>query len=204
MNTQLLNEMYNKISPEEYKALVMDECKRMTFCEHTLGSLSIYIPVIAKEYIIDYIVDNNFNDIYRLMIDYASMNCEKDILILLNHMLKKFTDNYRINNDYIPLIFYMQSLFYKQFIIDKKLIKIIHDNYGERFFNDNIRKFEIVKQYCFTFCNCLTEEERNTIFKRLQTKTRHVYINDAMRLINFSEEQKQILQSILILDKFAT
>ena len=113
MNTRLLNEMYNKISPEEYKALVTDECKRMTFCEHTLGSLSIYIPVIAKEYIIDYIFDNNFNDIYRLMIDYASMGCEKDILILLNHTLKKFTDNYRINNDYIPLIFYMQSLFYK-------------------------------------------------------------------------------------------
>ena len=202
MNTQLLNEMYNKISPEEYKALVMDECKRMSFGEYTLSSLNICIPVIAKEYMIDYIVDNNFNDIYKIMIDYAYMDLEKNCYILLNHMLKKFADNYRINNDYIPLIFYMQSLFYNPFIMDHKLIKIIHDNYGERFFNDNIRNFEIVKQYCFTFHNCLTEEERNTIFKRLQARTRHKNIEDAMRLINFSEKQKQKLQSIVILDNF--
>lgn len=83
--------------------------------------------------------------------------------------------------------------------LNYNIAKKIHDKYGIEFFNENIRHFEKMRRYCFSFGNCLTEEERNTIFKRLQTKTRRVYINDAITRINFTEDQKNKLQSYALL-----
>ena len=83
-----------------------------------------------------------------------------------------------------------------------KILKIVHDKYGECFFNNKLRKFDVIKSYCYAFSDYLTYYEKVTFAKKLQAKTKHKYIEDALEKINFDEKQKQKLQSIIILNNF--
>lgn len=199
--------MYNKISDDDFKTLVINQCKRtvaandMYLLPRTISLLATPYP--AMKHIIDFIIDNNFNNLYESTLD--------EIIIertyrdeLFNHMIWKFVDSDKINEDCILSVMhihkYMQSILMPM-RVNNEFIKIIHEKYGVEFFNKNVKRFETIRQYCFAFGQYLSEEEKDTIFKRLRTKTRHKYIDDAIGLIDFSKEQKQKLQSILILNE---
>lgn len=205
MNTKFLEAMYDKVSQEDYKTLVMNQCEQTSSDLLSEFIARKNIPFIARKYIIDYIVDNDINDIYEDTISFIIMK-EYDSE-LLNYMLEKFINDDRINNDYIQTIFYMFDVIHFDALhwitLNPKLIKIFHDKYGEKFFNDNIHKFNPIRQYCFAFRDCLTDNEKEIFSKKLQAKSRYQYIGDAMKAIDFTEEQKQKLHGIILLNTLA-
>lgn len=81
--------------------------------------------------------------------------------------------------------------------------KKIHEKCGPDYFKNNIRRFERIKRYCYTFGHCLTDYERDIFFKRLQTATRHKNINKAMKLVDFTDEQQNKLKSCILLYNLA-
>ena len=218
-NIENLITKYNEYSSEDYKKFFIRMCEHVNTTENwnlskflseiMTSKKSKNIPFIARKYIIDYIVDNDIDilyiDIIELSVYLDKSMCEE----LLNHMLEKFIDSNSINNNYILIIIYLLNFIGKEdcpqhyIAINKEFIKTIHDKYGNHHLDANIHNFEEVMRYCFTFCNYLTNIEKEKFFKKLQAKTRHKYIEEALEKINFSEDQKQRLQSLLLLDELA-
>ena len=115
---------------------------------------------------------------------------------MMNHYMHKLVNKKTINHFCAMVSEYNIKL-------NNNVAKKIHNDCGIGFFNENVRRFETIRRYCFTFGNCLSEEEKTTIFKRLQTKTRRSYINEAIERINFTEDQKNKLQSYVLLYELA-
>ena len=211
MNTQLLNGMYSKLDDDDYKTLVIKQCKRTIVSNNQeylyLSLKDKKVPDIAKIYIIDFIIDNcsifMFYKYTILNIFSMSMRCISEKL--LSYMFEKIIYKNIIDNDIpsetiiLDIIYIMENNSIK---LNCKILKIVHDKYGECFFNNKLCKFDLIKSYCYTFSDYLTCYEKVTFAKKLQFKKRHEYIEDALEKINFDEKQKQKLQSIVILNNF--
>lgn len=208
MNTEALINMYIKLDDDDYKALVIDQCK------HSGNQYHLYlilenkkVPDIAKIYITDFIVDNcDISIFYKYTANSIISQSSRHISeTLLNYMFEKIIykniiDKSVVNEIIIlDIIYIMENNLIK---LDYELLKDVHNKYGEHFFNNNLLKFDMIKSYCYAFNCYLTNSEKDTFFKRLQAKTRNKYIDGALEKIDFNEEQKQKLQSILILNEF--
>lgn len=211
MNIEALIDMYIKLDDDDYKTLVINQCKRTIISNNQeylyLSLKDKKVPDIAKIYIIDFIIDNcsifMFYKYTIINIISMSMRCISEKL--LSYMFEKIIYKNIIDNDItsetiiLDIIYIMENNSIK---LNCKILKIVHDKYGECFFNNKLRKFDVIKSYCYAFSYYLTYYEKVTFAKKLQAKTRHEYIEDALEKINFDEKQKQKLQSIVILNNF--
>lgn len=78
-------------------------------------------------------------------------------------------------------------------LIPDDVFEMIHDEFGIVFFKKNLRRFNIMLQYCRAFKYNLSDYEKETFAKRLQIKSRYKYIDWALNNIDFNEKQKRKL-----------
>lgn len=60
-----------------------------------------------------------------------------------------------------------------------------------------------MKYYCYTFSGMLTDYERELFSRRLQAKTRHQWIDKALTVVDFTDEQKRKLIAYEVLYNFS-
>lgn len=203
MNEEHLNKKYNNIiNNDNYKRFVINQCKLQM---ETKNYDKIYmairdetVPEFAKICVIDFIIDNHISSIYMYTINYAcSIKDKPSRNRIFNYTIKEFINNNLINDEIIDRIIYMNII--RDTKISHDLLKLMHDKYGQSFFKKNFRRFETVRQYCYTFNDQLNDYEKETLFKKLHAKTRLEYIDVSLKRVNFSEKQQKELLSLKVL-----
>src|SRR5574344_1789842 len=186
MNEEHLNKKYNNIiNNDHYKRFVINQCKLQmetkNYDKIYMGIRDETVPEFAKICVIDFIIDNHISSIYMYTINYACSIKDKQS--------RNRIFNYRI--------IYMNII--RDTKISHDLLKLMHDKYGQSFFKKNFRRFETVRQYCYTFNDQLNDYEKETLFKKLHAKTRLEYIDVSLKRVNFSEKQQKELLSLKVL-----
>lgn len=121
---------------------------------------------------------------------------ETEDLVQRNELLQTAVDKI-VNECTIDHFCYMMTFY--DISLPSNVASKIHDDYGDNYFKDNIRSFERIRRYCYTFGSALNEYEADVFTKRLQTKTRNKYIKKALEKVNFNDKQKEKLNSCILL-----
>lgn len=91
-----------------------------------------------------------------------------------------------------------KNLFDNDTILTDSEKEIIYEHFHDEIFEDIKSSFVAFYETCKKFGKYISSDIKNLLIKKLKTKTRHSYIYEAKRYINFSERELAQLDAILL------
>lgn len=184
---------YNIDGFKEYNDIIVSKC----ICNSEVDKLINIIDetstdIEMKRMAVDKIAASRGFYISKAIDSILAMKDIKQRTDIMNSSVYKL-----VNKDTIEHFCYMTSFY--DVVLPHDVATKIHNSCGTEYFNNNTRRFEAIKRYCYTFGSCLTDSERELFAKRLRTRTRQQYINKALSRVNFTDEQQNALKSYTLL-----
>ena len=199
---------------EDRKVFIMNSLGTLSTIEILLEDYYTYLDdelkdsiVLAMYNIADYYVINMFykdnipyefkEKIFFEFFSSPSKNAYQRIFEALSHDkndndIRHICFNYIIN---VSAWGYWKSLQYPNNLLDDEL-EHIYAKYGSTVISLDEKKFDVYYQICKFFNKYLSKEQRMKLVKMLKAKSRYKYIENALNLFNFDDDEKRVLLNI--------